>query len=134
MRHKLEQAGLADQVLLDSAGTGDWHVGRAPDARTQEAAAKRGYDLSTLRARQVNRGDFKEFDLILAMDKSNLANLKALQPSGSHAVLDLFLKRYDGAVDEVPDPYYGGVEGFEEVLDLVEHACDALLLEVKKSL
>ena len=81
LRHKLRQAGLADQVEVASAGTGDWHVGNAPDKRSQAAAKVRGYDLSAQRAQQVSRADFATYDLILAMDNSNLRNLKALQPS-----------------------------------------------------
>lgn len=130
-RHKLREAGLESLVSIDSAGTGDWHVGEAPDARTCEAAMRRGYDLSALRARQVRKADFGEFDLILAMDLANLAALKRLGQSADTAELDLFLRRYAGELDEVPDPYYGGEAGFEQVLDLIERACDALLLEVK---
>ena len=129
--HKLREAGLAAAVQVDSAGTGDWHVGKAPDARTRVAAQRRGYDLSQLRARQVAAEDFGRFDLILAMDENNLANLRGLRPAGAGAELDLFLRRYQLALDEVPDPYYGGEEGFEAVLDLVEQACDALILEIK---
>ncbi|WP_044875094.1 low molecular weight protein-tyrosine-phosphatase [Pseudomonas sp. LFM046] len=129
--HKLREAGLDALVQVDSAGTGDWHVGKAPDARTRVAAQRRGYDLSQLRARQVAVEDFGRFDLILAMDESNLANLRRLRPAGAAAELDLFLRRYQLALDEVPDPYYGGEEGFEAVLDLVEQACDALILEIR---
>ncbi|AYF87299.1 low molecular weight phosphotyrosine protein phosphatase [Pseudomonas sp. DY-1] len=131
LRHKLREAGLAERVWVDSAGTGDWHVGKAPDARTRVAAQRRGYDLSQQRARQVGRGDFGDFDLILAMDENNLANLRRLCPGDSTAKLDLFLRRYQLELDEVPDPYYGGEEGFEQVLDLVERACDALIVEIK---
>lgn len=130
-RHKLHEAGLEARVSVDSAGTGDWHVGKAPDARTRVAAMRRGYDLSALRARQVSTADFTDFDLILAMDLSNLAHLERLGRGAGPAELDLFLRRYAGALDEVPDPYYGGEAGFEQVLDLIELACDALLLEVK---
>ena len=130
-RRKLHEAGLESRVTVDSAGTGDWHVGKAPDARTRVAAMRRGYDLSALRARQVRKADFGEFDLILAMDLANLADLKRLGQGVGTAELDLFLRRYAGELDEVPDPYYGGEAGFEQVLDLIERACDALLLEVK---
>ncbi|NWL77897.1 protein-tyrosine-phosphatase [Pseudomonas taiwanensis] len=131
LRHKLREAGLAERVQVDSAGTGDWHVGKAPDARTRVAAQRRGYDLSQQRARQVARGDFADFDLILAMDENNLANLRRLRPGDSASELDLFLRRYQLELDEVPDPYYGGAEGFEQVLDLVERACEALIVEIK---
>lgn len=131
LRHKLQVAGLAGRVEVASAGTGNWHVGGAPDKRTQRAAMRRGYDLSAQRAQQVVAADFNHYDLILAMDLSNLRDLKALQPANGKAGLDLFLRRFDGAKDEVPDPYYDGEAGFEEVLDLVESACDLLVIELK---
>lgn len=131
LRHQLQAAGLARRVEVGSAGTGDWHVGKPPDRRAQQAAAARGYDLSTLRGQQVVVGDFHEYDLILAMDESNLSHLKRLQPAGAKAEVDLFLRRYEAAVDEVPDPYYGGDEGFNEVLDLIEHGCRGLVSEVQ---
>ncbi|WP_236170883.1 low molecular weight protein-tyrosine-phosphatase [Pseudomonas pseudonitroreducens] len=133
-RHKVLEAGLEDRVEIDSAGTGDWHVGKAPDARTCAAALRRGYDLSGLRARQVCVADFARYDLVLAMDNANLRDLKRLQAGSGKADVDLFLRRYEGAMDEVPDPYYGGEDGFEQVLDLVERACDGLLMEVKRRL
>ena len=131
LRHKLQVAGLAGRVEVASAGTGNWHVGGAPDKRTQRAAMRRGYDLSAQRAQQVVAADFNHYDLILAMDLSNLRDLKALQPANGKAGLDLFLRRFDGVKDEVPDPYYDGESGFEEVLDLVESACDLLVIELK---
>ena len=131
LRHKLREAGLAEQVEVASAGTGDWHVGKAPDTRSQAAAKLRGYDLSAQRARQVTRADFASYDLILAMDNSNLRHLKALQPAQGKAELDLFLRRYQSPIDEVPDPYYDGEQGFEQVLDLIEHASDRLVIELK---
>lgn len=130
-RHRLQGAGLEDRVLVKSAGTGDWHVGKAPDSRTRQAALRRGYDLSAQRARQVEVADFQRFDLILAMDHSNLRNLQAMQPGSTNAELDLYLRRYQLALDEVPDPYYGGEDGFEQVLDLIEQASDALLSEIR---
>ncbi len=131
LRHKLVAAGLDHQVRVDSAGTGGWHIGKASDARTQLAAAQRGYDLSALRGRQVEREDFQQFDLILAMDMSNLSHLSALASVGDRAELDLFLRRYAVGIDEVPDPYCGGADGFEQVLDLVEHACEQLIIEIR---
>ncbi|MDR9750442.1 low molecular weight protein-tyrosine-phosphatase [Pseudomonas sp. SZMC_28357] len=131
LRHKLREAGLSEQVEVASAGTGDWHVGNPPDKRSQSAAKRRGYDLSAQRAQQVSRADFAAYDLILAMDNSNLRNLKALQPATGKAELDLFLRRYAGEVDEVPDPYYDGEHGFEHVLDLIERASDLLVIELK---
>ncbi|MBV7496228.1 low molecular weight phosphotyrosine protein phosphatase [Pseudomonas sp. PDM24] len=131
LRHKLREAGLADQVEVASAGTGDWHVGKAPDKRSQAAAKLRGYDLSAQRAQQVTRADFATYDLILAMDNSNLRHLKALQPAKSKAELDLFLRRFQSEIDEVPDPYHDSDQGFEQVLDLIERASDLLVIELK---
>ena len=131
LRHKLRIAGLTGQIDVASAGTGDWHVGNPPDKRSQAAALRRGYDLSAQRAQQVTRADFSSYDLILAMDQSNLRNLKALQPAQGKAELDLFLRRYQSSVDDVPDPYYDGEHGFEQVLDLIEQACDLLVIELK---
>lgn len=133
-RHMIQEAKLHDTVIVDSAGTGGWHEGEAPDPRTIKAAAKRGYDLSKLRARKVSKDDFHTFDLIFAMDNSNLRNLEAIRPKGSKAELHLFLKKFGLDEEEVPDPYYGGADGFDHVLDLVEKACLELLKEVKAKL
>ena len=133
-RAKLHAAGLDQQVEVDSAGTGDWHVGKAPDQRTRKAALVRGYQLEALRGRQVMQEDFNRFDLILAMDQSNLTDLQDMRPARASAEVDLFLRRYELAVSEVPDPYYGGADGFERVLDLIEQACDGLLLEIRRRL
>lgn len=134
LRHKLREAGLADQVEVASAGTGDWHVGSAPDKRSQAAAKRRGYDLSAQRAQQVTRADFATYDLTLAMDNSNLRNLMDLQPPKCKAELDLFLRRYPSQVEEVPDPYNDSEHGFEHVLDLIERASDLLVIELKERL
>ena len=131
LRHKLREAGLEGRIEVDSAGTGDWHVGKAADLRTRQAALQRGYDLSALRGRQVMAEDFHAFDLILAMDNSNLQHLTRLRPGHTPAELDLFLRRYQLELDDVPDPYYGGAAGFTQVLDLIEQACDALVIELK---
>lgn len=131
LRHKLRELGLEGCIEVDSAGTGDWHVGKSPDSRTRQAAQRRGYDLSALRGRQVCASDFSRFDLILAMDNSNLEHLRRLRPGKATAELDLFLRRYELARDEVPDTYYGGEEGFEQVLDLLEQGCAALLRELR---
>ena len=121
-----EFPGLALDV--DSAGTADYHVGEPPDRRTVAAARRRGYDLAGLRARQVQPDDFSRFDYVLAMDRANLAGLERLQPKGASARLSLFLEfSTDASVLEVPDPYYGGVEDFERVLDLCESAARGLL-------
>ena len=133
-RHYVEQAGLSDRITIDSAGTSDWHLGKTPDPRTQAAAALRGYDLSTLRGRQAVAEDFHEFDLILAMDNSNLSNLQAIQPDDGSAELALYLPRFGISPDEVPDPYYGGEDGFELVVDMLEQARQVLLDEIKARL
>jgi protein-tyrosine phosphatase len=118
------KAGI--ELRIESAGLGDWHVGDPPDQRTQHHARKRGYDLSSQRARQVRSTDFDEFDLILAMDRGHLRALQDMAPPRHHAKVRLFVAGAD-----VPDPYYGGAEGFERVLDLVEERCRALLEELK---
>ncbi|HEY1129309.1 MAG TPA: low molecular weight protein-tyrosine-phosphatase, partial [Roseateles sp.] len=126
MRAKLAVAGL--DVEVDSAGTHGYHVGAPPDARSQEHAARRGYDLSLLRARKLVAADFSRFDLVLAMDEDNLANAQALCPPAQRHRLKLLMDYAPHAGNpHVPDPYYGGAAGFDEVLDLVEAACDGLV-------
>lgn len=134
LRAKLQAAGLADRVELDSAGTHDYHVGRPPDARSQRHALRRGYDLSSLRARQVDVTDFDRFDLVLAMDHANLAALRALHPDGAAKVRLLMSFASDARADEVPDPYYGEGDGFERVLDYIEDACDGVVAFLAKRL
>ena len=128
---KIRQRGLSSRIDVDSAGTGAWHIGKSPDARAMATASVQGYDLSPLRARQVCVDDFGQFDIIIAMDKNNLADLQALFASGHSKGTEpvLFLSEYlaDQPILDVPDPYYGGDEGFEQVLNLVEKACDNLL-------
>ena len=125
-RGRVQAAGLQDHIRIDSAGTGDWHIGKAPDTRMQRAAARRGYDLAPLRARQVSAADLNAFDYVLAMDHANLRDLRALGQGSAR--LELFMTFHPQApVQEVPDPYYGGEDGFEEVLDLVEATSDGLL-------
>jgi protein-tyrosine phosphatase len=111
---------------IASAGLGDWHIGQPPDERAQRHARGRGYDLSTQRARQVTARDFEDYDLILAMDRGHLRALQRMAPSRHHAKIRLFV-----ADSDVPDPYYGGAEGFERVLDLVEAQCRRLLAELR---
>lgn len=125
MRAKLELAGLAGWVELDSAGTRAYHVGEAPDPRSCRAAARRGYQLDNLRARQVQSADFESFDLILVADRQNLRELKQYCPLALQYKLELVLAPLDSGRDEVPDPYCGGAKGFEEVLDLLQTASDA---------
>jgi protein-tyrosine phosphatase len=118
---------------VDSAGTAGYHVGEPPDPRTRQAAARRGYDLSPLRARVVEPGDFERFDLILAMDRENLRVLRRRAPASVHEHLRLFLEfAPQGGSEDVPDPYYGGPNGFEEVLDLVEGAARGLLAHLRQ--
>jgi len=135
LRAKLQAAGFADRVTLDSAGTHDYHVGRPPDARAQRHALARGYDLSALRARQAEPDDFRRFDLLLAMDEANMAGLRAICPPGEEGRLRLlmsFAGRHDAT--EVPDPYYGGEAGFERVLDYIEDACDGVIFMLRQQL
>jgi protein-tyrosine phosphatase len=131
-RAAADRAGLAGRVRADSAGIGDWHVGLPPDARAIQAARRRGYDLTSLRGRQVEVADFARFGWILAMDEANLEALTEMRPADFDGRLGLLL---DFAPElgqrEVPDPYYGGPEGFERVLDLVEPAMTGLIAEVQ---
>ena len=124
LRHLAEKMSIAVQV--ESAGTHDYHVGNPPDARAQHHARGRGYDLSAQRARQVRRRDFEEFDLIVAMDRGHLQILQHHCPPQHQAKLRMLVNGHD-----VPDPYYGGPEGFEQVLDMVEAACLGLLSEMR---
>jgi protein-tyrosine phosphatase len=128
VRAHLERAGLTDDVELDSAGTHGYHIDKAPDERARKAAATRGYDLSSLRARRVSDFDFVRFDRILAMDRDNLEMLRQACPSEHRHKIRLFLEYARNFPErEVPDPYYGGAEGFEHVLDLVEDAAAGLI-------
>jgi len=125
----------APELLLevDSAGTAGYHVGEPPDPRTRQAATRRGYDLSTLRARVVEPADFERFDLILAMDRENLRVLRRRAPAHVHERVRLFLEfAPEAGPEDVPDPYYGGPNGFEEVLDLVETATRGLLAHLRQ--
>ena len=135
MRRLVGDAGLAQTVRVESAGTHDYHVGEPPDARAQEHARRRGYDLSPLRARQVVAQDFESFDLILAMDRGHLAILRRMAPAQHRHKLRLLMEFADSwQIDEVPDPYYGGPGGFERVLDMVEVAARGLLAELRRGI
>ena len=135
LRRQVIAAGLDNRVRIDSAGTHDYHVGHAPDPRTRAAAAARGYDLGALRARLVTVQDFAEFDYMLAMDNSNLAELRRMAPPAYRSKPELLMEfGVRHAVIEVPDPYYGGAQGFEQVLDMAEDACAGLLVAIKKEL
>jgi protein-tyrosine phosphatase len=122
MRHLLAERGLAGEIDAESAGTGGWHAGNPPDARATATARARGITLDGA-ARQVTRSDFEDFDLLVAMDRDNLADLRAIAPPGTEHKLRMLIA--DGR--DVPDPYYGGPRGFEQVLDLVQTACEQLL-------
>ena len=126
-------AGIAESVTADSAGTHGYHVGEPPDPRAQEAAAKRGYDLSALRARRLEQADFQRFDLILAMDRDHYSILSNMARHSAGHKLKLMMsyaRRF--ADEEVPDPYYGGSQEFERVLDMLEDAARGLLESLRK--
>ena len=134
-RHMVDAAGLGGEIETDSAGTHGYHIGEPPDPRTIAAAAARGFDLKPLRARRVTAGDFHRFDLILAMNQGHLEHLAAQRPADARAALKLFLGYHpspDKRRGDVPDPYYGGREGFDEVLDLVESASRAILADLRQ--
>jgi protein-tyrosine phosphatase len=126
------QVGFSDHVFADSAGIGDWHIGSPPDPRAIRAARLRGYDLTGLRGRQVTADDFARFGWILAMDLSVLRALEAMRPAGYDGHLGLLLDLVPSAnLREVPDPYYGGQDAFEHVLDLVEQASEELVARIR---
>jgi protein-tyrosine phosphatase len=127
---KAEKVGL--EVVVDSAGTAGYHVGAAPDNRSQNVAQKRGYDLSKLQCRKVEPTDFENFDHVIAMDNENVANLKQMCPPELHHKIRLFMSYAQSDYQEVPDPYYSGAKGFELVLDLIEQAADGLILQLVK--
>lgn len=132
-RHQVHAAGMDDRFLIDSAGTHGYHVGEAPDPRSVQAAARRGYDLSQQRARKVSARDFKEFDHVLAMDRDNLRLLAAACPPEHAHKLGLFMAHASKSPsDVVPDPYYGGGQGFDTVIDYAEDASAGLLAALNK--
>ncbi len=134
-RELVRREGLEDAIQIDSAGTHAYHVGNPPDQRAQATARNRGIDLSDLRARQVTPEDFERFDYVLAMDEENLAILRELCPPGREDRLRLFLDFAPQRPErEVPDPYYGGPQGFEHVFDLVEEAARGLLEDIRQRL
>lgn len=133
LRAKLRQAGLGRQIAVDSAGTHGFHVSEAPDPRAVQSAKRRGYDLSKLRARPMDQRDFLRFHWILAMDQKNMIWLTQNLPEAAPARIALLLEQAGSPVHEVPDPYYGGAEGFERVLDLIEPACDTIAHQLARS-
>ena len=135
MRALVREAGLEREIEIDSAGTGAWHVGSAPDERATAAAAGRGIALEGV-ARRVSASDFDDFDLMIAMDSANLSDLRALAASDEQRAKVRLLREFDPAVDgaadlDVPDPYYGDGDGFERVLDMVDAACRGLLAQIR---
>ncbi|HZV65127.1 MAG TPA: low molecular weight protein-tyrosine-phosphatase [Telluria sp.] len=133
-RQRAAAAGLADALHIDSAGTHGYHVGQPPDTRSMQHAARRGYDLSAQRARQVAASDFERFDHLLAMDRDNLALLAAACPPRHRHKLGLFMQFAGNAgSDVVPDPYYGGARGFDQVLDYIEDAADGLIATLRRN-
>ncbi|MDA7666673.1 low molecular weight phosphotyrosine protein phosphatase [bacterium] len=135
MNAVVRKAGLADTILCDSAGTMDWHTGKLPDARMRQAAKEHGYDFKGA-ARQVLTTDLEEFDLVLAMDRSNLADLQLLDTEEAYDEKIRLFGRYcsgDKFPEEVPDPYYGGKEGFHMVIQMVENGCEGILAEYQNN-
>ena len=135
MRHLVRQAGVDGAIEIDSAGTGAWHVGEARDQRSQAVGARRGMPLAG-EARQFRRSDFARFDYVLALDRENLADLLQLAPDAQARAKLHLLREFDPASppnSDVPDPYYGGVDGFEQVFDICEAACCGLLDHLRKT-
>ena len=133
-RRLAEQEGLLDQLMIDSCGTGSWHIGKQPDGRAMAAASRRGVDLSGLRARQFEPSDLDRFEYIVTMDRANLADIRDVWRQNGGTEPRLFLDYSRAGVDEVPDPYYGGEDGFEQVLDLIEDASEGLLRDIRERL
>ncbi len=130
-RKILEDSALAEGIMIDSAGTHAYHIDQPPDHRAQQAAARRGIDISALRGRRATAEDIEEFDYVLAMDRENYHNLTRLK--GERENIRLFLDYSENFEDdEVPDPYYGGPNGFERVLDMIEDACRGLLADIRQ--
>ncbi len=131
-RALVKSEALDGEISCDSAGTGAWHVGQAPDKRMTATALRRGVDLRDLRARQAVAADFDRFDYVIAMDQENKANLSRICPAGMEHKLFRFLEfAPQSARREVPDPYYGGPEGFDLVVDLIEEASRGLLADIR---
>jgi protein-tyrosine phosphatase len=135
LRAKLQRAGLHGRVVVDSAGTHGYHTSEPPDPRAVQHAARRGYDIARLRARPVSPDDFSRFEWMLAMDEANLAWLRKRAPAGTAARMELLMGLAGvPGVTEVPDPYYGAAAGFDQVLDLLETACDELVRRLQAEL
>lgn len=133
-RALVERAGLQERIHIDSCGTGDWHIGKAPDTRAIAAANERGIDISKLQARQFITSDLDSFDYVLVMDRQNLADVKDIWHQNGGTMPALFLDYAASEHDEVPDPYYGGNAGFEQVLDMIQEAGEGLLADIRERL
>ncbi len=133
-RSLVEKSGLEDSIKIDSCGTGDWHIGKAPDSRATQAARKRGIDISNLRARQFVAADLDGFDYVLVMDQQNLTDVTDIWHHSGGTRPELFLGYGRSRHQEVPDPYYGGPDGFEFVLDLIDEAGEGLLADIRERL
>ncbi|MBS62753.1 low molecular weight protein-tyrosine-phosphatase [Salinisphaera sp.] len=134
-RHMVAEAGLDDRIEIASSGTGDWHIGKPPDQRAASAALKRQIDIDDLRAQQVTADDLRAFDYVLAMDADNLASLQTLYQATADARAEpsLFMRYSTAYRDQsVPDPYFGGEQGFERVLDMIEDASSGLLADIRQ--
>jgi len=132
--HLVDEHGLSETIEADSAGTHAYHIGEPPDSRAQQSALQRGIDLSAQRARKVSRSDFDVFDYVLAMDAYNFELLEQICPAKNHHRLSLFFEfAPDAGIADVPDPYYGGPRGFDQVLDLVEEGARGLLEHIKQA-
>jgi protein-tyrosine phosphatase len=135
MRRLVDEAGLSARVAVDSAGTGNWHIGEAPDERAQRVGERRGYDLARLRARQIAASDFHAFDLIVAMDDANVTALQQVAPPAERDKIRLLMEFAPNAQERVvTDPYFGGEAGFEAVVDQCEAACSGLLAALRPQL
>ena len=131
-REQVKNVGLANSIAIDSAGTHAYHVGNPPDHRATQTASGRGFDMTDLRAREVEQSDYSAYDYIVAMDRDNLRLLQAACPADQLSRLSLMLSWGVGWGDEVPDPYYGGDEGFAQVFDMITDACQGLLKHISE--
>jgi len=134
LREKLQQAGLADKVQVDSAGTHGYHIGEPPDSRSIKVAAAKGYSLQDQRARKFHASDYAVFDLILALDTGHLSTLQRHSAQNAKAVVALFCDYAGLGARDVPDPYYGDLQGFQDVLELIEDASDRLVEKLGREL
>src|SRR5690554_1617397 len=131
-RKLVEKAGLQEQIYIDSCGTSNWHIGKGPDARSIDAAGRRGVDITGLKARQFTEKDLDTFDYVVVMDRQNLADAKDIWHQNGGTKPTLFLEYGNSDLAEVPDPYYGGEDRFEHVLDLIQEAGEGLLKDIQE--